>query len=149
MVCTHHHSHPISLIIIHLRNMRWHPLHHRLRHPSRTRHRGPIPRQRVHPRLCLPRILGFSPSSCCTRAPPHARATAPSWAPLSHSSPLFLKRRHLETRLRHARWVGVKLKAKPRNAYVTDTGNLPPDPGVISLVFLTKGLMEWFAREAV
>ena len=45
---------------------------------------------------------------------------------------------------------GVKLKAKPRKAtYVTDTGNLPLDPGMISLVFLTKGLMEWFAREAV
>jgi dihydroxyacetone kinase len=30
-----------------------------------------------------------------------------------------------------------------RATYVTDTGNLPPDPGAMSLVFLTKGIQEW------
>ena len=104
MVSTHHHSHPISLIIIHPKDMRWHPLHHRLCHPSHTRHRGPIPHQCIHLHLCLPRILGFSPSSCCTGAPPRARAT-PSWVPLSHSSLLFLKWQFLEMQLRHTRWV--------------------------------------------
>ena len=28
-----------------------------------------------------------------------------------------------------------------RATYVTDTGDLPPDPGAMSLVFLTKGMM--------
>ena len=42
---------------------------------------------------------------------------------------------------------GAKLKAKPRATYVTDTDNLPPDPGAMSLVFLMKGMMEWLARE--
>jgi dihydroxyacetone kinase len=40
----------------------------------------------------------------------------------------------------------VKLTAKlGRATYVTDTGNLPPDPGAMSLVLLTKGLMEGLA----
>jgi dihydroxyacetone kinase len=34
-----------------------------------------------------------------------------------------------------------------RATYVTDTRNLLPDPGVMSLVFLTKGMTEWLARE--
>jgi dihydroxyacetone kinase len=43
----------------------------------------------------------------------------------------------------------AKLMAKlGRATYVTDTGNLLPDPGVMSLVFLTKGMTEWLAREA-
>lgn len=29
-----------------------------------------------------------------------------------------------------------------------DTGNLPPDPGAMILVFLAKGMMEWLAQEA-
>lgn len=38
---------------------------------------------------------------------------------------------------------GAKLKAKPRRATcVTVTGIPPPDPGAMSLLFLTKGLME-------
>lgn len=38
---------------------------------------------------------------------------------------------------------GVKLKAKSRRVtYVTDTDNLQPDPGAMSLVFSTKGMME-------
>ena len=38
---------------------------------------------------------------------------------------------------------GVKLKAKQRRATcVTVTGIPPPDPGAMSLLFLTKGLME-------
>jgi dihydroxyacetone kinase len=37
----------------------------------------------------------------------------------------------------------AKLTAKlGRATYVTDTGNLPPDPGAMSLVFLTKGMQE-------
>jgi dihydroxyacetone kinase len=35
-----------------------------------------------------------------------------------------------------------------RATYVTDTGNLPPDPGAMSLVFFTKGMMEGLAQEA-
>ena len=43
----------------------------------------------------------------------------------------------------------AKLMAKlGRATYVTDMGNLPPDPGAMSLVFLTKGLMEGLAWEA-
>jgi dihydroxyacetone kinase len=43
----------------------------------------------------------------------------------------------------------VKLTAKlGRATYVTDTGNLPPDPGAMSLVLLNKGLMEGLAWEA-
>ena len=42
---------------------------------------------------------------------------------------------------------GTKLTAKLRATYVTDTGNLSPDPGPTSLVFLTKGMMEALARE--
>ena len=42
----------------------------------------------------------------------------------------------------------AKLTAKlGRATYVTDTGNLPPDPGAMSLVFLTKGMEEGLARE--
>jgi len=42
----------------------------------------------------------------------------------------------------------VKLMAKlGRATYVMDTGNLPPDPGAMSLVFLTKGMMEGLAWE--
>jgi dihydroxyacetone kinase len=37
----------------------------------------------------------------------------------------------------------VGLAAKlGRSTYVTDMGNLPPDPGAMSLVFLIKGMME-------
>jgi hypothetical protein len=36
----------------------------------------------------------------------------------------------------------AKLMAKlGRATYVMDTGNLPPDPGAMSLVLLTKGMM--------
>ena len=35
----------------------------------------------------------------------------------------------------------AKLMAKlGRATYVTDTGNLPPDPSALNLVFLTKGV---------
>jgi dihydroxyacetone kinase len=44
---------------------------------------------------------------------------------------------------------GAKLTAKlGRATYIMDTGNLPPDPGAMSLVLLTKGMMEGLAREA-
>jgi len=44
---------------------------------------------------------------------------------------------------------GAKLTAKlGRATYVMDTGDLPPDPDAMSLVFLMKGMMEWLAREA-
>ena len=43
----------------------------------------------------------------------------------------------------------AKLTAKlGRVTYVTDTGNLPPDPGAMSLVFLMKGMMEGLAWQA-
>jgi dihydroxyacetone kinase len=32
-----------------------------------------------------------------------------------------------------------------RATYVTDTQNLPPDPGAMNLVFLTKGMQEGLA----
>ena len=35
-----------------------------------------------------------------------------------------------------------------RARYATDTGNLPPDSGAMSLVVLTKGMMEGLAWEA-
>jgi len=35
-----------------------------------------------------------------------------------------------------------------RTAYVTDTENLPADPGAMILGFLTKRLMEGLPREA-
>ena len=42
---------------------------------------------------------------------------------------------------------GAKLKAKARGTkYVTDTDNLPPDPGAMSLVFLMKRTMDGLAR---
>jgi len=43
----------------------------------------------------------------------------------------------------------AKLMAKRgRATYVMDTGNLPPEPGAMSLVLLTKGMMDGLAREA-
>ena len=41
------------------------------------------------------------------------------------------------------------LTAKLRKAYITDTGNLPPDSGAMNLVFLTKGITEELEAERV
>ena len=43
--------------------------------------------------------------------------------------------------------MGYEVDGEAEGDYVTDTGNLPPDPGPTSLVFLTKGMMEALARE--
>ena len=42
---------------------------------------------------------------------------------------------------------GLTVKLR-RATYVTDTGNLLPDPGAMSLVSLIKGVMEGLTREA-
>jgi hypothetical protein len=139
MVRTHHHSYSISFIIIHPRKVPCHPLRYRLRHPSRTRHRGPIPRHRIHLRLCLPRILGFSPSSRCSGAPPHARhltvmgSLIPSVAALSKATTFG-------DAAEACKVGGTKLKANPRRAtFVMDMGNPPPDLGAMTFSVFEQG----------
>jgi len=77
--------------------------------------------------------------------------TAPSWTPLLYLFVALSKATMFGDAV-EAQAGGectAKLKARLRRAtYVIDAGNLPPDPGAMCLVFLTKGLMEGLAREA-
>jgi len=67
------------------------------------------------------------------------KVTAPSWAPLFHSFVALSKATTFGDAVEACKLGGectAKLKARPRRAtYVTDTDNLPPDPGAMSLVF--------------
>jgi hypothetical protein len=118
------------------RNTRWRPRRHLLHLPRRTHYslagRRPPP-----------------PSNSGGSALYHARAIAPSWTPLSRLWVFFPKQRCSETRWRRSK-MGEEgtagLTAKLGQAtYVTDTGNLLPDPGAMSLVFLNFSFISFTA----